>query len=101
MKRIASKLAVVTAVTLISAMPVLAAEKGTGFGSDDRGKKDECLLVAMTCSTSVDSIQQRIERLNKEISKGERVYTKEELRHLKNQLEDANMNLEVLLRGGA
>lgn len=101
MKRLATKLAVVTALALISAMPVLAGEAGKGMGSGDRNQKDECLLVVQTCRTSVDSIHQRIERLNREINKGERVYTKEELRHLQYQLRDATQNLEVLLEGGA
>lgn len=101
MRRLATKFAVVTALILISAMPALAAETGMGTGSGDRNQKDECLLVVQTCRNSVDSIQQRIERLNREISKGERVYSKEELRHLQYQLRDANQNLEVLLEGGA
>lgn len=101
MKHIAAKLAVVTAVALISALPALAADKGMGFGSDNRGQKDECLLVVQTCSSSVDSIHQRIDRLNKEIRKGEKVYTSDELRRLEHQLRDATRDLEVLLHGGA
>ena len=96
MKRIATRFAFLVAVSLISAMPALAGEMGTGGG----GQKDECLLVAQTCRTSVDTIQQRIERLNKEISKGERVYSREELRHLEFQLKDATRNLDVLISEG-
>ena len=96
MKRIATRFAFLAAVSLISAMPALAGEMGTGAGT----QKDECLLVAQTCRTSVDTIQQRIERLNKEISKGERVYSREELRHLEFQLKDATRNLDVLISEG-
>lgn len=101
MKRIATKFAVLTAVSLISAMPVFAAEMGMGMASGDRSQKDECLLVAQTCKNSVDSIQERIDRLNREISKGTSVYTKEELRRLEFQLKDATTTLDVLTRGGA
>lgn len=100
MRHLATKLAVMTALTLISAMPVLSAEKGMGMGSVDRSQKDECLLVVQACRSNVDSIQQRIERLGREIDKGERVYSKEELRHLQYELKDATRNLEVLLEGG-
>ena len=96
MKRIATRFAFLAAVSLIFAMPALAGEMGMGSG----GQKDECLLVAQPCRTSVDTIQQRIERLNKEISKGERIYSKEELRHLEFQLKDTNRNLEVLINEG-
>jgi preprotein translocase subunit SecA len=51
-------------------------------------QRDECLLVARNCSDNVDSYQQRIERLNTEISKGTAVYTENELRIL-NQKRDA------------
>lgn len=101
MKRIATKFAVLTAVTLISAMPVLAGERDTGMGSGQQPQKDQCLLVSMSCRNSVDSIQQRIDRLNREISRGSSVYSQEELRQLEYQLRDAHQTLESLLRGGA
>ena len=101
MKRLATGFAVLTAATLISAMPILAAEKDMGMNPGDRSQKDECLLVAQSCRNSVDSIQQRIDRLNREISKGSSTYTKEELRHLEFQLKDAIHTLESLDKGGA
>ena len=101
MKRIATKFAVLTAVTLISAMPVLAGERDMGMGSGEHHQKDQCLLVSMSCRNSVDSIQQRIDRLNREISRGSSVYTQQELRQLEYQLRDAHQTLDSLLRGGA
>jgi TolA-binding protein len=102
MKAITTKLAVFVAAALISAMPVLA-ETGVGRGMDSAGEvqKDECLLASMNCRESVDSIQQRIDRINREIRKGTNVYTNQELRSLQFQLRDAVQTLEDLTRGGA
>lgn len=98
MRGLAGKFAVLTTVVLISA-PAVAAERGMGMNADTQ--KDECLLVAQTCKDSVDSLQQRIGRLNREISKGTSVYTRDELRKLEFQLKDAINTMDVLTRGGA
>jgi|BarGraIncu00431A_1022009.scaffolds.fasta_scaffold52905_1 TolA-binding protein len=105
MKRIALKIALLLAASLISALPALAAE-GMGnsmMGQDQQGQnmKDECLLVAQNCGDRVDSIQQRIARISHEISKGTAVYSRQELMHLNSQLEDANRTLEMIMSGGA
>jgi hypothetical protein len=97
MKRIALKLSLVLAAALISALPVLAGEgAGDSMGQQQRDMKNECLLMAMNCGDQVDTIQQRINRISREISKGRSVYTDQELMHLRNQLEDANRTLEFL-----
>lgn len=100
MRSLARKFAVLMTVTLISAVPVVAAETGMGMNAGDNAQKDECLLVAKNCKDSVDSLQQRIDRLNREISKGTSVYTKHELKSLEFQLRDAINTMEVLTRGG-
>lgn len=100
MKGLTTKFAVLTAATLISAMPVLAGEMGTGMNPGSV-QKDQCLLVSQTCRNSVDSIQQRIDRLNKEISRGSSVYTHEELRQLEFQLRDAIQTLQTIESAGA
>lgn len=103
MKRIASRLAVFTAATLISVLPVLAGERmgGMGSGNDGAQTKDECLLVSQNCRGNVDTIQERIGRLEREIGKGSRVYTPDELRSLEFQLRDNNELLTNLMKGGA
>ena len=101
MKSLTIKLAVFTAVTLISAMPALAGDSGMGMGSGEKFQKDECLLVARNCGGNVDSIQQRIDRLDKEIGKGTAVYSRDELKMLDSQLKDAKRTLEVLMGNGA
>jgi len=103
MKRIALKIALLLAASLISALPALAAE-GMGnsmMGQQGQNMKDECLLMARNCGDRVDTIQQRIERINHEIGKGTAVYSRQELMHLNSQLEDANRTLELLMSGGA
>ena len=99
MKRIALRIALIAAATMISALPALAAE-GMGNGmmnQEQQGSKNECLLMAKNCDGQVDTIQERIGRLNHEIRKGNAVYSNDELRQLKNDLEDANRTLEILL----
>lgn len=94
MKRITSVISIVATSVLLSATPLLAAESTMEQGS----MKDECLLISMNCTNSVDTIQQRIERLNKEIAKGTNVYTEDELRNLKSKLDDAVRDLDDLIR---
>lgn len=96
------RIALAIAATLISALPVLAAEgMGNGMmGQDQQNQKNECLLMAQNCDRQIDTIQQRIGRIDREIRKGEAVYTRGELMHLRDQLEDANKMLETLTIGG-
>ncbi|HBG06956.1 MAG: hypothetical protein A2075_19605 [Geobacteraceae bacterium GWC2_58_44] len=103
MKGLATKFAVLIAATLISALPVLAQSGSTGMGMDpgEKIQKDECLLASLNCRDSVDSIQQRIDRLNREIRKGTSVYSRDELRKLDFQLRDATEMLADLTHGGA
>ena len=100
MKRLATTFALLVAATILSALPVLAAEAGMGYDSDRQIQKDECLLVSQNCRNSVDTIQQRIERLNREIKKGSSVYSPAELRQLEFQLRESNDMLIQLTQGG-
>ncbi len=54
----------------------------------------------MNCANEAETIQQRIERLNYEISKGSAVYTPEELNTLKRQLNDEYKNYYDINKGG-
>lgn len=104
MRGIATKFAVLTAATLIYALPVLAESGATGGMGMDQGasnQKDECLLVSMNCRESVDSVQQRIDKLSREIRKGANVYSSDELRRLDFQLRNATEMLNDLTSGGA
>lgn len=103
MKAITTKLAVLVAATMISALPALAESGSAGMGMDPGAniQKDECLLASLNCRESVDSIQQRIDRISRELRKGTSVYTRDELRVLEFQLRETTNMLEDLTRGGA
>ena len=93
MRRIRALLSIIGASVLLSATPLMSAESMRV----DENVKDNCLLFAMNCVNSVDSYQQRIERLDKEIAKGTDVYTKDELRVLDQKREDTIQQLNVLI----
>ncbi|MBU5635753.1 hypothetical protein KOM00_03295 [Geomonas sp. Red69] len=61
-------------------------------------QKDECLLASKNCMNQVDDIQQRIRKLNREIEKGTRVYTPQELKKLQDKLKEADDILRNLER---
>jgi peptidoglycan hydrolase CwlO-like protein len=57
----------------------------------------ECDLLLRDCTVEVDSIQQRIKRLQAAINeKGATTYTQEELKTLKKKLQEANETLRDL-----
>ncbi len=96
MKSILRKLSLLAAALMISAVPALA-DEGTMdnlMGEGVKVDKNECLLVAKNCANQVDTIQERIERIKGEISRGTGVYTNDELNRLHRQLEDAVRFLE-------
>lgn len=62
-------------------------------------QKDECLLMSQQCKTSALTIQEKIQKLQDEISKGKRVYTKEEIKRLNDKLKDAEQTLDMLTTG--
>lgn len=102
MKRVNALIAVVAASMLFSAVPALS-DEATGAQAapaEQVQQKDECLLIAKNCPDSVDTIQQRIEKLQHEIGRGADVYTSEELQILQQKLEDANSVLRDMTEGG-
>ena len=60
-------------------------------------QKDECLLVSKECKSSVDSIQQKIEKLKAEINKGAKVYSPGEIKKLNDKLKEAETLVDNLL----
>jgi hypothetical protein len=95
MRRLSSMLTILAASVLLSGSTLMADD--TEYGKEFN--KDECLLVSLNCGQDVDSIQVRIERLNKEIAKGTDVYTREELDVLIRKLDEATRNLEDITSG--
>ena len=64
------------------------------------GSKDECLLASKNCMNEVDSIQQRMKKINTEIKKGKKVYSAEELKKLEQKLKETNEILKDLEKPG-
>ena len=62
--------------------------------------KNECLTMSMNCKGEVDSIQQKMKKLNAEIKKGKKVYSADELTALNAKLKEANAMLDGLLKPG-
>ncbi|GAC1448438.1 MAG: hypothetical protein PVSMB11_09920 [Desulfuromonadaceae bacterium] len=62
--------------------------------------KDECLLASKNCMNQVDSIQQKIKKINTEIKKGKKVYSAEELKKLEQKLKEVNEILKSLEKPG-
>lgn len=91
------KLAMLLAVSMFAvAAPALAADGHSAQRHDDQCAKD-CELLLKNCGNEVDSIQDRIKKLQVMINeKGANSYTKEELKLLKRKLQEANETLRVL-----
>ncbi|BCS52862.1 hypothetical protein [Geobacter sp. SVR] len=56
--------------------------------------KDSCLIVAINCVSYDESLQERINRLNTEISKGRDVYDADELAILRQKLDKTYQRLD-------
>lgn len=98
MKRLSQVISAV-ALTMALFVPAMAAEGAAGV--HDQNCKKECAIQVKNCQTEVDSLPQRIQRLQTAIEKNADSYSKEELNNLKRQLEEALSMLENLQRGGA
>jgi len=102
MRCILKRISLLAAALMMAAVPALA-DEGSMDGKFEQGQqseKNECLLVSLNCENQVDSIQQRIDRIKGEISRGADVYTNDELRRLDRQLEEAVKTLDDLSLGG-
>jgi len=89
MKRIA--ILVMAAFMMSVAVPVFAADM-------TKDQKDQCLLASKECKTEVDSIQQKIKKLNAEIKKGKKVYSADEIKKLNAKLKEAEDMLDNLMK---
>lgn len=96
------RLTLLGAALMLMAVPVLAAEDTMEKAFEQgQGGKDECLLVASNCKAELKPIEQRIEKIKKEIGRGTDVYTTDELRVLQRELDNTNKILEDMYGGGA
>lgn len=100
---------VILAAALFSAsVPAMAMDHGEmamGQGQMERQQHDEkcqkeCDMLLKNCRTEVDSIQQRIEKLQTAINNHADGYTRNQLNKLKADLEDAQQTLASLEKAG-
>ena len=103
MKKFLSVLFFLAINAVLYAAPIRAEDDGADdFGlQEQKGYKDECLLIAVNCSKDFVSIEKKVEKLQKEILKGRAVYTDDELRILMEQLDDAKRTMEYFKYEGA
>lgn len=87
MKRIV--ILIMAAFVMSMTVPVLAADMTDA-------QKDECLLASKNCKNAVDSIQQKMKKLQDEINKGDRVYSPEEIKKLNAKLKEAEDMLDKM-----
>ena len=80
------------AVVALGAVPAFATVQADG--------KDDCLLYGKNCPNVVDSLPVRIAKLKNEISKGEKLYTPQELKLLERKLEEENQTMRMLNKPG-
>ena len=86
MKKVA--VMVMAAFMMSAAMPA--------FAEMTKEEKDQCLLASKSCMTEVNSLQQKMKKLNAEIKKGKKVYSVEELKKLQDKLKEAEEILDKL-----
>lgn len=87
-------------VTIMLSAAIFMLSSVPAFSQMTQAEKDECLLASKNCMNQVDDIQKRVKKLDKEIKKGEKVYTPEELNKLQQKLKETQMLLDSLERGG-
>jgi hypothetical protein len=77
---------------MIVASPLMSAETAIEQKPQPQAR-EECLLLTRNCMDDIYTVQQRIERLRKEIENGTEVYTPAELLKLNDALADAYREL--------
>jgi hypothetical protein len=90
MKSLIRTIPVMAAALMIFSLPSLADEGTMGQKTEGMSgtQKDECLIVAKNCVS--ESINARVDRIEREIAKGSAVYSDEELNQLRDELRDAS-----------
>ena len=96
-------LVILMALSLFTvAVPVLAEEvqrHGASHLTQDEQCAKDCAMLLKNCAQEVDSIHDRIRKLQVEINeKGSNTYTVEELKILNNKLKESNELLKSLQR---
>ena len=87
-------------IAILTAAALSATSMAFAVDAPVAGSKDECLLASKNCMHEVDSIQQKMKKINTEIKKGTKVYSAEELKKLEQKLKEVNEILKDLEKPG-
>ena len=87
-------------IAILTAVALSATSMAFAVDAPVAGSKDECLLASKNCMHEVDSIQQKIKKIDAEIKKGTKVYSAEELKKLEQKLKEVNEILKSLNKPG-
>jgi len=98
-----NQMIILTAISLFAAAAPVFAEEAHQHGASHQAMDEkcakECAMLLKNCAQEVDSIQNRIAKLQVEIEeKGASTYTVKELKTLDRKLKEANETLRVLSR---
>jgi hypothetical protein len=91
---------VLMALGLFGAMPVLATEHEGMTMDSHEGMKMDTATGMRECALQAESIQQKVQRIQSEISKGSTKYSPEELNKLNEKLKETNKLIEDMYKGG-
>ena len=95
---------ILMAASLFAAsVPAMAMDHGAMNNSTqmDEQCQKECDMLIKNCAQEVDSIQQRIQKLQTALQSKGNTYTRDQLKKLQQNLEDAQTTLVNIQRGGA
>jgi len=95
MNRLTFIVCVVIACLMLQPARGFAVEQDESNSPGKASEKELCLLYLNQCGLQVQSLQDKITKLQEEIAKGTRVYTLEELRMLREKLEEVNRRLDL------
>ncbi len=87
-------------VMLVLVGSLFLATSTGAFAQQTQAEKNECLLASKNCKDQVDDIYKRMQRLDKEIKKGTKVYTPQELKRLQQKLTETQETLRDLEKPG-
>lgn len=85
---------------VILAAAAMAATAAPALAQTSTADKNECVLASKNCTDQVDDIYQRMKKLNREIDKGTRVYTPQELARLQQKLAETQELLRKMEKPG-
>lgn len=91
---------IVMAAVLTASMPAFALAHGGSHDAADLQCEKECAMLLRDCGQEVDSIQQRIGKLEAAIKKEEGAQRVADVRALQQKLDDAKELLRNIEKGG-